>query len=956
MPDADFEHLQDVVRHRYDLEELVGRGGMGAVYRARHVSLDAPVAIKVLPVPASLGEDELARFRREAMLAARLPHPHIVPVYEFEIRGDLAYLVMPLVDGVSLAERLRQDGPLPLPEVRRLVEQIGGALGFAHARGIIHRDVKPANILWEPANSRWLITDFGIARHVEVEGDAITSVGGVLGTPAYMAPEQAAGLELDGRTDMYSLAATACEALTGQRLKPLAGRDTAVHAMLAAPTPVPPKVAALLALPLAASPDDRPPTMESWLTQITGPRHRPWWRRTGVMLAAAVATTLAGITWLLTTTPSPPSDPAAVIAVVPFADETSLGLSRSLAQAFEDELRWLPEIQVVPAAAVEEVVGTLDLASPAGLDSAAHLVLARFGAGIRMLSGTITDDGTDHLRLSVQLRHADGITTTVADQRGVPDSLAALVARAVLRLFGPAEGGAAYRPSLPGGGLEAMGALRAGDSLFRAAAYDAAIARYDRVLALDSTYALAAFKRMFAEVLRTQPTRASRAVRSALEPVRRYRGNLDPMNLALLEAYEVLVADGDVEGAHQRVRDLTDRYPLAVDAWFVRGYLEFYFGPLFGTPSTLARWSLGKAEALDPGFAAVRGLLGWIALLEGDDEIARTHLRAYLAIDSTSTWAAVARLGDSLRLRGGRVAMGTLRRVEDRPAGALELFALAGAALQLQPAERLLVGDAARALRDRATTAEERAIAFRLQLGNALGSGRSATVDTLFREARRRNVPLDELDRAMVLLAVTGLWHRAIPESDVIEAARRLTAAADDPTSQWLAARWLHDRDRGRAQQARQALRRVANEGAGEALLARSLLGDLEALDQLSAGDTLAAFARWASATKHFQFEEVPFGLVASLWPLRLGWARTAAARGDHNEVVLATATFEVSPGFMDQVARPIALPLRADALDATGDRLAARELRRRYAEVLRDATEPWAALRDTLLARSGGS
>jgi hypothetical protein len=294
--------------------------------------------------------------------------------------------------------------------------------------------------------------------------------------------------------------------------------------------------------------------------------------------------------------------------------------------------------------------------------------------------------------------------------------------------------------------------------------------------------------------------------------------------------------------------------------------------------------------------------------------------------------------------------------VEDRPAGALELFALAGAALQLQPAERLLVGDAARALRDRATTAEERAIAFRLQLGNALGSGRSATVDTLFREARRRNVPLDELDRAMVLLAVTGLWHRAIPESDVIEAARRLTAAADDPTSQWLAARWLHDRDRGRAQQARQALRRVANEGAGEALLARSLLGDLEALDQLSAGDTLAAFARWASATKHFQFEEVPFGLVASLWPLRLGWARTAAARGDHNEVVLATATFEVSPGFMDQVARPIALPLRADALDATGDRLAARELRRRYAEVLRDATEPWAALRDTLLARSGGS
>ncbi|MDH4045511.1 MAG: serine/threonine protein kinase, partial [Gemmatimonadota bacterium] len=471
MPEADFEHLQDVVRHRYDVEALVGRGGMGAVYRARHVSLDAPVAIKVLPVPASIGEDELARFRREAMLAARLPNPHIVPVYEFEIRGDLAYLVMPLIEGVSLAQRLSAEGPLPLAEVRRLVEQIGGALAFAHARGIIHRDVKPANILWEPANSRWLITDFGIARYVRAEDDAITSVGAVLGTPAYMAPEQAAGLELDGRTDMYALAATACEALTGRRLKPLAGRDTAVQAMLAAPMPVPPKVAALLALPLVASPDERPPTMDAWLAQVTGPRDRPWWRRTAVMLVAAAATIVAGITWLVSSTATPPADAGTVIAVVPFTDGTALGLSHSLAQAFEDELRWVPDVQIVPAATVEEVVGTLDLSSPTGLDSATMLVLARFGAGARVLSGAIVAEAAGSLRLSVQLRQAGGRTTTVPDQRGVPDSLASSVARAVLRLFGPAAGEASYRPSLPGGGLEAMGALRAGDSLFRAAAY-----------------------------------------------------------------------------------------------------------------------------------------------------------------------------------------------------------------------------------------------------------------------------------------------------------------------------------------------------------------------------------------------------------------------------------------------------------------------------------------------------
>jgi serine/threonine-protein kinase len=955
MADTSFDHLQDAVRHRYHLEGLVGRGGMGAVYRARHLSLDAPVAIKVLPIPASLGAEELARFRREAMLAARLPNPHIVPVYEFEISGDLAYLVMPLVDGVSLAQRLAKEGPLPLKEVRGLLEQVGGALGFAHERGVIHRDVKPANILWEPANRRWLITDFGIARRIVDGAEAITVDGAVLGTPAYMAPEQAAGAQVDGRTDLYALAGTACEALTGKRLRPFAAPAQGVEVLLAAG--IPPAVATVIAAPLATNPDERPATAQVWLEQVERTERRPV--RGWLLGLAAVATlaVLAGAGALLLRPRAPASPVGAVLAVLPFTDGTSLNLGREVARAFENELRWVPNVQVLPSAAAEGVLAEHG-GGPISGDSASVLVLGAFPAATGVLSGLIEPDSAGLVRLRASLRLGDGSTRAAADRAAPADSLAAMVVAAVLDLFAPTGADAAYRPSLPGGGLAAMSALRAGDSLFRSGSYDAAVERYEQVLALDSTYALAAFKRMLAEALRAQPTRAGYAVdrvRGSLDPIRRYRDNLDPLNRELLQAYEVLITEGDVEGAHRQLRDMTERYPFSVDAWFVRGFLEFYFGPLFGTKPARARPALTKAAELDPGFAVVHGLLGWIALEEGDDEGAREQLRAYLAIDSTSTTAELVRLVDSLRLRGDRVAVAALRQVPDHSPATLEMFSLSGTSMRLSPAERLIVGDAARALRDGATTAEERATAFRLELGNALGAGRAATVDSLFREASRHNVPRNEVDRAAVLLATTGLGDATVTDAAITERAGRLAADTADPAGPWLAARWFRGRDAAQAREARQALQRLAATATGEAILARSLLGDLDALDRLDAGDTLGAFARWAQAMTRFQFEEVPFGLVASLWPLRLAWARTAAAAGNHDEVLLATATFEQNPAFMDQVARLIALPLRADALDATADRLAARDLRQRYARVLRDASGRWVAVRDSLLARSGG-
>jgi hypothetical protein len=370
---------------------------------------------------------------------------------------------------------------------------------------------------------------------------------------------------------------------------------------------------------------------------------------------------------------------------------------------------------------------------------------------------------------------------------------------------------------------------------------------------------------------------------------------------------------------------------------------------------TLARLALDRAIELDPRFAAARGLRGWIALLEEENDLARTHLRAYLALDSTSTWAGLARLADSLRLRGVGAGAKTLWHLEDRPTAALELFALAGASMLLKPVERRLVGDVARELRDRATTAEERGTAFRLEMGNALGAGRATTVDTLFREAGRRNVPRSELDHTMVLLAVTGLHTGVATDQDLDEAAARIAADTADPAGSWLAARWLRSRDPERAREARRTLDRLAARIDGSGLLARGLRGDLGALALIAAGDTMGAFTRWKDAVQYLQVEEVPFGLVGSLWPLRVEWARVAAARGDPQEVLDATQTLEESPGFMDQAARLVALPLRADAMEANLDLLRAQDLRRRYAVVLRDASGHWAALRDMLREKSGG-
>ncbi len=205
--------LRERLTGRYAFERELGRGGMATVYLARDLKHDRPVALKVLhpEFAVTLGPE---RFRREIRLVARLQHPHIVTVLDSGEAAGRLWFTMPFVEGESLRDRLRREKQLPVEDALRIAREAAGALDYAHGQGVIHRDVKPENILLSAGHA--LVADFGIARVLQ-SGETLTEPGVVVGTPAYMSPEQAAGEpELDARTDVYSLGAVLYEMLGGE--------------------------------------------------------------------------------------------------------------------------------------------------------------------------------------------------------------------------------------------------------------------------------------------------------------------------------------------------------------------------------------------------------------------------------------------------------------------------------------------------------------------------------------------------------------------------------------------------------------------------------------------------------------------------------------------------------------------------------------------------------------------
>ena len=259
---------------KYRIEHILGKGGMGAVFLAHDLTLEREVAIKVLPPDIAQDEQVVRRFQQEAKTSAKLDHPHIIPIYRVESEAGLNFFVMKYVAGTSLEDVLERQQQLPVDYIQRVLWEAACALGHAHQRGVVHRDVKPANIMFDH-DDRVVLTDFGISKALQA-ATGFTATGMIIGTPHYMAPEQAKGAAVEGRADQYSLGVVGYRMITGEL--PFAGDSihTVLYKQIFEPAPaakahradIPEHLSAAISRAMSKDPADRFATMEEFATAV----------------------------------------------------------------------------------------------------------------------------------------------------------------------------------------------------------------------------------------------------------------------------------------------------------------------------------------------------------------------------------------------------------------------------------------------------------------------------------------------------------------------------------------------------------------------------------------------------------------------------------------------------------------------------------------------------------------
>jgi len=498
MNDAQVERFRAALADRYAVERELGSGGMAVVYLARDLRHERHVALKVLrpELGASLGAE---RFLQEIRLAARLQHRHILAVYDSGDAGGHLYYVMPYVEGESLGRRLEREGPLPLAVAVGIAREVAEALAYAHERGIIHRDIKPDNILLHEGHV--LVADFGIARAVDAAGLKLTETGLAVGTPLYMSPEQAAGdPHTDARTDTYALGCVLYETLAGA--PPFSG---AWERLSAADVPalglrrpdVPPAVEAAITRALAKEPGGRFTSAAAFaeaLESATGLRAGAAGHRRGrvaAAVAAAVLTALAVWRFAVAAARSEPTPVAAhSIAVLPMrnsGDTADAYYAEGIGEQIGSALVRVPGVSVHSWAAVLEAVR--ESRNPAVLGPALHVDY--------ILDGSLQRAGR-RTRVSVQLvRVSDGAVVWSqpydgdgADIFAIQDSVSrAVAAELALRLSPEAQRALAHRTTR---NPEAYNAYLLGRHFqwqLTVPGLDQAITYYRQAIALDSGYA-----------------------------------------------------------------------------------------------------------------------------------------------------------------------------------------------------------------------------------------------------------------------------------------------------------------------------------------------------------------------------------------------------------------------------------------------------------------------------------
>ena len=666
------ERLQTSLGSSFRVERELGGGGMSRVFLVSDLRLERQVVVKVLP-PEHASALSAARFQREISVTALLQHPHILPILSAAADQELVYFMTPYVAGESLRDRLASSGALPVIEALRLLRELADALAYAHGKGVVHRDVKPANVLLTEGHA--VLADFGVAHAIAGAHELAPRPGTSLGTPQYMAPEQLSGEHApDPPGDVYALGVVAWEMLAGRL--PFAGATLreVLADKLRGPPPrlqderrdVPRAVRELVERAMAAHPDRRFPdagamrdSIDAALSELVSERERRrrrriWWPALALMAAAAVAAVA-----LIARDRTPRTLDADLIAVAPFeviGGGPDLGF-------------WREGLMDILAANLDGA-GALRTVSPLlvmhrwsgrGNPRDAAALGRSTGAGFAVL-GRIVAVGPDSARVTARLVDvASGDTRAELDWRDDAEHLDRLgdsLSIGLLREIGQIRPvGAVRRESIKARGLPALKAFLQGEQYFRRTEWDSARAAYGRAIALDSTFALA-LARMGRSYSWQRYGFDSLAREFALRAGAHNQGLAPRESLLILaDSLRSVVYAYQRDPAYFRharrlfetLDSATARYPEDPEAWYALGDARFHFGIGDGlaVDDEKILGAFDRAIALDSSFAPAHIHPVEIGLGGADPSRGIGYARGYLALGSTAVNAE----GTALALR-----------------------------------------------------------------------------------------------------------------------------------------------------------------------------------------------------------------------------------------------------------------------------------------------------------------
>jgi serine/threonine-protein kinase len=927
-----------VLADRYVLERELGRGGMATVHLGHDLRHHRAVAVKVLrpELAATLGPE---RFLREIEIAARLTHPHIIPLHDSGEADGLLFYVMPFVEGESLRDRLHREGRLSEEDALRIAAEVGEALDYAHQQGIVHRDIKPGNILLEAGYA--IVADFGIARALTSSVvPELSSAGLVLGTPAYMSPEQiVADGHIDGRADIYSLGCVVYEMLAGHPpyQAPTVQAMAAMH-IRGMPPPlqtVRPGLSLHLQdaveTALACEPDQRFPTAAAFTAALRGPvpaRRRSRWRTgrrrwlaagaAGLALAALAGTTFLGRSRV-------GLDPARVLVLPVRAPDPSV-------RASTREEATLAIVAALNSSASLTGVdgGRQGLAGTADPDRLARTEHAAFVLDSRLLAA-------DSLRLLLDLR--DLRTGTVMHRSlGFASDVPgwSIGVRAVLELLPMLiPTGATDLPSLTGRSPAAVSEYFLGERDYRRAAMADALEHFRRAVQADSGFGLAAVRGAEAASWLHQELEARTLVAVALDP----RGQLPERQRVLARGIEAWLT-GKADTAMVRFREAAAIPGAGAEPWMYLGETYNHLLPSGGALDSLAEAAYGEARARDPTFAPVLFHLAEFAIRRGDRAEAARLLEQYRRAAPDPDLVGSLELG--------------VRCIEHGlPAPAWDSAAAHLPARVFTAAQTLALGGlrqpgCAREAFESLLSADDsyRFGALVALHGILLAQGREDDLrgllsrDTLFTRFIRGQL--------QVLAALAGAGFGADAESFVGREVQAYRADSTAPSNLdlWFMGSWLAYQGDGSAamRMSQTVLRRaLGDKGRRDSLLAQSLA----ARATLALGDTAAAIRRLrALVPTSPSHQDLTWGPWESLGGERLLLAQVLLARGKPADAYEVAQAFDSPVPIPYLMYLPASLELRIRAAQELGDyrqvdRLVSRLHRLRSSEPSRTTSSP---------------